>query len=467
MNPAQKNEPFWLLSNYNDPDSKVAILEDGSVVDKERLIMDIESVGQAFPEQRKLFLLKVSNNYDSLVDYLACLRFGQPFILIDENVEAQLLDSMISIYEPNYLLHKGGLNKLSERSHSLNDELAMLLSTSGTTGSPKLVRLSYNNIASNSFSICEYLGIRDSDTAIMTLPMSYSYGLSIINTHLQMGAVVVVNSDSIISREFWKRVQDYNVNTFAGVPFTFQMLRKLGYKRFNSSSIRYLTQAGGKLDVETLSYFMEECEALGQSFVVMYGQTEASPRISYLPPESLNDKLGSIGVAIPEGELFLTDTRGNLILEAGVEGEICYSGPNVMLGYATKPVDFSLGNTQSGRLETGDIGYFDKDCFFFITGRAKRFIKLFGLRLSLDAIDDWFATSSIQAVATGNDDKLIICIEDGCDYSENKVIEKVSTTFKINQNFVQTRMLKSIPRKNGGKVDFKQLSILLGKEGAC
>jgi len=467
MKASEKNEPFWALSNYHTQDSRILVLEDGVLIDKKRLVSDINSVGAGFPSERELFLLKVSNNYSSLVDYLACLRFQQPFILVDEDIEDKLLDSLIHLYEPNYLIHNGQLSKLSEHSHNLNSELAMLLSTSGTTGSPKLVRLSYKNISSNSHSIVDYMGIRSGDTVITTLPMSYSYGLSIINTHLQVGASIVINNDSVISREFWNKVQDYRVSTFAGVPFTFQMLKRLGYNRFNSESIRYLTQAGGKLDSDTLSYFTEQCEILDQSFFVMYGQTEASPRISYLPPKSLKNKQGSIGVAIPSGRLFLTDAEGEIISEPGIEGEICYSGPNVMLGYATEPEDFALGDSQSGTLATGDIGYFDCDNFFFITGRAKRFIKLFGLRLSLDAIDDWFALSSIPAVATGNDDRLLICIEDGSSCSESEVVDKVSSVFKLNKNFVKTKKLASIPRKNGGKIDFKRLSILIGEGDAC
>lgn len=450
---------FWDIDNSASNNTAV-ITESDCKITYEQLRKDIQDFSKKLPKTRSFVFLLADNTYVSLVSYLSCLYAKQPFLLMDLQIERGLLDTLVMQYHPNILIKSGDIQVLHSEVFELFPDLAMMLSTSGTTGSPKLVRLSYNNLASNARSIVDYLGIGDSEVAITTLPMSYSYGLSIINSHLLARATIVLNDFGVVTRDFWAKIKNYSVTSFAGVPYVFQMLKRLKYTRFDTSSIRYITQAGGKLDNETIEYFLAECSALKQRFVVMYGQTEASPRISYVPPQELATKVGSIGIAIPEGELYLIDSTGKRVYSPYVEGEIVYRGANVMLGYAETTKDLALADEQKRVLKTGDLGYFDEDGYFFITGRAKRFIKLFGLRIGLDSIDYWLSSKSINAVSTGSDDKLFICFE-GENHDLNEVKRTLAKEFKLNINAIQSVKIKNIPRKNGGKVDFKMLNKMI------
>ncbi|MGB5446030.1 MAG: AMP-binding protein, partial [Psychromonas sp.] len=425
------NSEFWSFNHINK--NNIALINElNEPVTYQQLNNEIESFIEKLPDHQILVFLKVKNSYKSIVGYLACLRSKNPFLLIDSKIESGFLTQLIETYAPNYLLKELTLEELNTDKNNFPSDLAMLLSTSGSTGSPKLVRLSHENITSNTRAIVEYLGIKETDCTITTLPMSYSYGLSIINTHLHAGASIVLNDHSFLEQKFWDKVKTHQVATIAGVPFSYQLLKRLNYSRFDTASIRYLTQAGGKLDTETLGYFYQTCDALGQQFIVMYGQTEASPRISYVPAKMAADKPNSIGIAIPNGRLFLNDNHGNEITTPFVEGELTYEGANVMLGYAENALDLQKGDHQKGLLATGDIGYFDETGFFYITGRTKRFIKLYGIRISLDEIDNWLTQNNIKAVSAGKDDSLTICHESASQKLANETRKKIAKTFKIN-----------------------------------
>lgn len=454
------NDFFWDFGNVDL--SRLAIITESFESKTYNMLNeDVNFAVKKLPSARSLIFIITSNSYSSLVYYLACLRGNHPFLLFDEKVDFSLLSSLQELYQPNLLIKEGLVEVYSKVEHYFHKDLAMLMSTSGSTGSPKLVRLSKLNLSSNTNSISDYLEIVQDDTAITTLPMSYSYGLSVINTHLSRGASVILNNYGILTKEFWAAVVEYQVSTFSGVPFIFQTIRKLKYQRFPTSSIRYLTQAGGKLDNETLNYFSNECDKLKQKFFVMYGQTEASPRISFLPPEMLKNKIGSIGIPIPYGKLQIQDSEGETITKTFCQGELVYQGPNVMMGYAEKPKDFSLGDISNGILYTGDLGYFDEDGYFFLTGRAKRFIKMFGSRISLDSIDSWLASQGLSVVSIGKDDLLILCVDNEFLQSTDLLKEKVSNKYKINANSILIHVLQFIPRNNGGKVDFAKLASLV------
>ena len=448
---------FWSF-RYINKKNIALINEFNESVTYEELNDDVEKFIERLPTSQIFLFLKVKNTYKSIVAYLACLRSKNPFLLIDSKIENYFLTQLVEIYCPNYLVDELNLKLLNKNKNNFHPQLAMLLSTSGSTGAPKLVRLSHNNIVSNTQSIVKYLAIKESDCAITTLPMSYSYGLSIINTHLYAGACIVINQHSVLDPKFWDKIKTHHVVTMAGVPFSYQMLKKLDYSRFDTSSIRYLTQAGGKLDASTLNYFHQKCQVLGQQFIVMYGQTEASPRMSYVPADVGVDKLNSIGIAIPDGKLFLMDNSRREITFPFIEGELTYAGPNVMLGYAESIFDLQKGDEQSQILATGDLGYFDEDGFFYVTGRIKRFIKLFGLRISLDVIDSWLLKNEIKAVTVGQDDLLVICYESATKEQASETKREIATTFKINIRNIKVIIIDKLPRINGGKMDYKALN---------
>lgn len=176
-----------------------------------------------------------------------------------------------------------------------------------------------------------------------------------------------------MQREFWQQLGDYKATSLSGVPYTFEMLDRLRFYRRDLPNLRTMTQAGGKLLPELHKKFAEYAEQTGKKFVVMYGQTEATARMSYLPPEKCLEKVGSMGVAIPGGRFFLINENGEIITEAERVGELVYEGDNVTLGYAVRGEDLAKGDERHGRLETGDMAKFDKDGYFYIVGRKSAF----------------------------------------------------------------------------------------------
>ena len=263
---------------------------------------------------------------------------------------------------------------LKAKSHfetELNSELAILLSSSGSTGSPKLIRISYKNLLSNTISISSYLNLNSDEIAITNLPMNYSYGLSIINSHLYVGAKIVVTEKSLFQRDFWELVKLNNVTSLSGVPYTYEILKKLRFFKMDLPSIKYITQAGGKLSNSIIEEFAYQCKNKNIDFFIMYGQTEGTARLSYLNPNKIIEKLGSIGKAIPGGKFRLVSNSNKIIESPNIEGELVYVGENVMLGYANEKSHLSKGAELNNILYTGDLAYKDKEGYFFITGRKK------------------------------------------------------------------------------------------------
>lgn len=419
---------------------------------------------------RQLGFLFSTNSLDWLCVYLACLRVGHVPLLLPSDLDASLAEQLIATYRPDWMWNPLGPQIADEESlpllmsagfswqkpsvsAELHSDLALLLSTSGSTGSPKLVRLSYRALSSNAASIASYLNIQAQDRAMTTLPPNYSYGLSVINSHLAAGASLVMCNVSLMSRDFLKTVQHENVTSLAGVPSWYQMLLRTGFDKAETPSLRILTQAGGRLDERTKRAVLNFSEAKGLRFYVMYGQTEAAPRISYVPPESLSAKLNSIGIPIPGGNLHLDDDTAELI----------YSGPNVMMGYAESQSDLSKGDELSGVLHTGDIGSVDEDGYFHITGRIKRFVKLSGNRYGLDEIEVQLTslTHTNLAVA-GRDERLGIWIEGSDQNLINLVKNFLQEKFGLHHTLFRIHMMPALPLLPSGKKDYSTLIVQLG-----
>tara|TARA_S200000501_G_scaffold333082_1_gene336236 strand:- start:505 stop:1608 length:1104 start_codon:yes stop_codon:yes gene_type:complete len=335
------------------------------------------------------------------------------------------------------------------KDYSIYKDLSLLLPTSGTTGSPKCVRLSYSNIYSNTVAICSSLNISSSDKVITTLPMSYSYGLSIINTHLFSNSSLILTNLSFAQRAIWDKIKSLKVTTFGGVPYTYKLLKKLKFSRLNIDSLDYITQAGGKIDYDTLNYFTKVCKEKKIKFFVMYGQTEASPRMSFLPPKMIETKAGSIGTPIQGGKFSLLKDKND------EEGELVYEGENVCMGYAFDKSDLKKKNENNGVLKTGDIAKVDKDGFYFITGRKKRILKLYGNRLNLDFVENEIQKQGLNCVCLGNDTELKI-------FTTNKNYVKDINNYLINKLNVSKYMfnlylVKKIPRNSSGKIIYSQI----------
>lgn len=423
---------------------------------------------KCLPFEKQLILVKAKTNIETIIGYISLLRNNSAFIMFDADSNEELLQNVIDTYTPNFIwetveqdfqyiyeYNNYGLRVVNTNKLDLHPDLALMLSTSGTTGSPKMVKLTKQNIDENCKSIVQYLNITESHRAITNLPLYYTYGLSILNTHLYKGASLVISNYSIMSKEFWNMFKEYEVTTFNGVPYNYEILKKIGFMKMDLPSLKYMTQAGGKLNknlVREYALFAVEKEI---KFFVMYGQTEATARISYLPIEKVLEKDASIGIPIPNGELYIKDLNsGEKIDLPNIDGELMYEGKNVMMGYATSIKDLSEGNSLNGILHTGDIARKDEDGFFYITGRLKRFIKIHGNRVGLDEIEHYLKSIHFDILCTGIDNVLMIVTKnDDIDIIKKEIIEK----YGFHHSVIKIKNLDEFPITNAGKINYQQL----------
>jgi acyl-CoA synthetase (AMP-forming)/AMP-acid ligase II len=450
------------------------IEENGQFHQIQQILIDGDSLFSKI-SSGSLVILLCQNQYETVFFYVNAIERGVVPILIDAESDPSLVKTLILKYHPDYIFTPStnvtkfenylGVYNLKnytllkckhERSTPLHSELALLLSTSGTTGSPKLVRLSYNNLVSNASSISEYLELDSKEIAISCLPMNYSFGLSIINSHLFSGGSVLMTTESITQRRFWELFRNFKVTSLSGVPYTFEILKKFRLLNADLPSLKTLTQAGGKLSNDLIEHFVQITSKKSIKFFVMYGQTEGTARLSYLPPQYTMEKLGSIGKPIPNGDFHVIDENGKKIDQPGTAGELVYTGPNVMLGYADCLADLSHGNENNGRLNTGDIALFDENGFYFIVGRIKRFIKLFGNRVNLDDLEKLLLDLEVQSACTGKDNALLIYILKPQD--NDLVKEFLTKKLGIHFSIFEIRIIEEIPKNASGKTLYSKLS---------
>lgn len=455
------------------------ILEDQSEHTYAQLSDAVNQLADILPT-RQLFFILGGNDYETILIYLAALQVKSVPLLLSSSLHETHLHKLIDTYKPNYVFapsekaqllgHWSSIFKFKNYSLlnnpktsnqlQLHDDLALLLATSGSTGSPKLVRLSSKNIISNASSIVDYLNITDHDRAITSLPIHYSYGLSVLNSYLYAGASIVVTHRSLLDPLFWQGVKRHQVTSMAGVPYTYEMLLKLRLERLNIESIRTFTQAGGRLEPAKAKKIYEFCAQNNIQFFTMYGQTEATARISYVPPQNGLTKLGSIGIAIPGGKLWLEDTQENEIHASKQIGELLYAGPNVSMGYAETLADLGAGDSLHGILRTGDLARTDEDGYFYIEGRKSRFLKLFGIRISLDAVEQYLLEQEIEAAAHGFDDHLILHAVNSPHWEASQLQQTLARQLGVHGSAISIRAIDEIPRLQTGKVDYACLNQL-------
>jgi acyl-coenzyme A synthetase/AMP-(fatty) acid ligase len=423
-------------------------------------------------ECRSLIFILTTNSIPSLKGYVASLSSGVVPLLLDSKLDGALLNHLIQTYEPQYIwapentqanfgqttMENGeyALHKTDFAPYLLAEELGLLLTTSGSTGSPKLVRQSYDNIRANTASICQYLEINETERPITTLPMSYTYGLSIINSHLASGATLLLTNFGVMQREFWDFFKERRATSFGGVPYTYEMLKRLRFFKMNLPTLHTFTQAGGKLIPDLHREFAEYAIQHGKRFIVMYGQTEATARMSFLPWQKALDKHGSMGIAIPGGAFSLIDADGSVVEGPETVGELLYRGRNVALGYAEKKEDLAIGDEWHGALLTGDMAKRDAEGYYYIVGRKKRFLKIFGNRVNLDEIERMVKNMfGIECACSGEDDRLKIYIVDPA-LSEN-TRKYICGVTGIHFSAVEVKAITAIPKNNAGKTLYKEL----------
>ncbi|HEU4515309.1 MAG TPA: AMP-binding protein [Nocardioidaceae bacterium] len=418
---------------------------------------------------RRLVLLGGRNDLESLVTYLAALSAGHPLVLVPGDNPGNLA-GVVEAYDPDVVAGPDGALQVRREgtAHDLHPELALLLSTSGSTGSPKLVRLSADNVQANAASIAEYLDIRPSDVAATTLPMHYCYGLSVINSHLLAGAGLMLTGLSVVDTCFWDQFRAAGATTFAAVPYTFDLLDRVGFASMELPSLRYVTQAGGRLAPDRVRRYAELGRGRGWDLFVMYGQTEATARMAYLPPDLALTSPGSIGVPIPGGSFHLEPLPETPLSRPGEPdvGELVYDGPNVMLGYAETPADLALGRVTTS-LRTGDVARRTPDGLFEVVGRRTRFAKIFGLRIDLDEVERVYASEDMMvacAAAPGpTGERLVVAIsDDAAPVDVERVAAVVKAHLGLPRGAVAVCPVHEVPRLPNGKADYRAVAALGG-----
>lgn len=468
----------------------------------ERVATTAERLGRV----RRLVLVAGANRADALVTYLAALSAGHPVLLVPGDGD-EAIASLTAAYRPDVVARTGtdGTWTLDEHhpgtAHTLHPDLALLLSTSGSTGSPKLVRLSHDNVQANAESIATYLGITDTDRAATTLPMHYCYGLSVIHSHLSRGAGLLLTERSVTDDAFWAEFRAAGATSLAGVPYTFDLLDRIGFDRMELPRLRRITQAGGRLAPERVARYAELGRRRGWDLFVMYGQTEATARMAYLPPHLAATRPEAVGIPIPGGSFRLrplddhehalapgdgltlghgltpgqgltadrglTPGRGLAPVPASAHGpaggegdrrplvgELVYSGPNVMLGYAESPADLSLGRTVV-ELRTGDLARQAPDGLYEIVGRRSRFAKILGLRIDPQRVEAALERHGVRAYCAGDGDELAITAA-GTAADEPRLRRLAAAACGLPPRAVRLRALPEadLPRLPTGKPDY-------------
>jgi len=416
--------------------------------------------------ERTLGFLLCDNSPECLMTYLGALRSGQAICLLEEGIPDELFLRLIETYLPDWVFSTERTNIPGFRAYnvpngllyrrdkvrpksSIAPELAVLLTTSGSTGSAKLVRLSLGNLQANAKSISHYLGITPADRALTTLPMSYSYGLSVVNTHLLAGSTLLMTRRSLVQKDYWDFIAQQHPTSLAGVPYHYEIMLRLRVLEKALPGLRTLTQAGGRLEPQRISQVERISARRGWKFFVMYGQTEATARIAYVPWERLSEKIGAVGLAIPDGTLSID----------GATGELLYSGPNVMLGYAQNRDDLAKGDELGGHLRTGDLARKDEDGYHYIIGRLKRILKVHGKRVSLDEVESLIGRHGGGAAACfGDDDNVRIAIE--ASEGEQIAADVIRDLLKIHPSAFHIFRVPSIPRLPNFKIDYQSLTRL-------
>lgn len=446
---------------------QVALIEaeSGKVITYRELQQQIDDFSQKHlaKNANSLVFIECDNSIEICVALLANLQAGNVIHLV-ANLSDNKTENLIELYQPNLIVKKDGtVLSNSDFVHTFAPGLCILLSTSGSTGTPKFVKLSKTNIDSNAQSISEYLRLTNNDIALSHLKLHYSYGLSILTSHLAAGASVCLTEAGVLDEEFWTQVNKYKVTSFAGVPYTYESLHKQGFDFAKYPSLRYVTQAGGKLESSLVKWFANNAAETNVAFYVMYGQTEASPRISYLPPELASKYGACIGKAIPNGELYIVDENGEKITQADTPGELVYKGPNVMLGYATSPTELATDD-ELEVLKTGDIACFNDEHLYYIVGRTKRFIKPFGVRVNLDEVQSYVKNIAANSAVTGTDEKLHILVEGQAKDVPSNLLSMVVQEFKLPKEIILIKTAPSIPLLVSGKYDYKAILNLKANE---
>jgi long-chain acyl-CoA synthetase len=439
-----------LLGWLDRPPSRTALVDvraDRSWTYAE-LAADVLRRAAAIPSRRKSLVACLCRpDAQSAIAYLGAMAAEHAVMMLDGAADRDAIDRLLDLYQVEFLLDGDGCERLHVSDGPIGDELAVLLSTSGSTGSPKYVRLSRHNVDANAAQIVQILDIDGDERAVQALPLHYSYGLSVLNSHLLAGASVVFPGASLVRPRFWEATRDHACTSLAGVPYTYTILTRVGFEDTALPDLRTLTQAGGRMEPETVLHFGRHMIERGGRLVVMYGQTEATARIAYVPPDRVLDKPDRVGVSVPGGRLSLAD-----------DGELLYEGPNVMLGYARRRADLAAGRVNRGRLATGDLASVDDEGFYSIVGRKRRMAKLSGQRVNLDELEILLMAHGRVAALELSGRLVLVRAAGATTTSRRELSQHVGELIRIPTRFIRVLDVDRLPLTSTGKTDYGTLA---------
>lgn len=468
-----------MLLNLNEhPDESLAALDSCGGQLTYGALRDFGETLKNRVRPRSLLFILTENNVGGIAWIVGALQAGIVPLILNAHTEDQLLADLYETYRPGYVVKPVGLaidrslsGNLREQalhydyqlmetdypSCAMHADLSHLLPTSGSTGSPKLVRHKYENIESSAQNISTFFALTPSDRPLLVLPLYYTMGLSVVFSHLYVGATVLVTNLNMTDRRFWSYMKEQGATSFTGVPYSFEILNLMRFFRMNLPELNLLTQGGGKMPRTLNLKFAEYCRDTGRRWIATYGQSEGTARMAWLPPELAVDKCGSIGFAVPGGELSLIDGDGLVITDPDREGELCYRGRNVTMGYARSQEDLLRGDERGGFLRTGDLAYRDADGCYYIVGRLGRFLKLYGMRVGLDECEQIIRSQypSQDCACVGTDEKMIVYVTDGIHAAAVKDLLVART--KIVASAFEVRAVGELPKNEAGKILYSQL----------
>jgi acyl-CoA synthetase (AMP-forming)/AMP-acid ligase II len=419
---------------------------------------------------KALVLCAGDRDLPTLLAYLAALRLGHTVAFLPASRE------ILAAYRPEFVVPAPGAEGGPPDNEYRPDETAgvrvfrrraatpagdihpntgLVLATSGSTGSPKAVRLSYSGVAANCAAIIQALGITPAECAPTTLPITHAYGLSVLNSHLLAGAGIMLGNRSPLSLAMWDELVRAGATSFAAVPTTYTAFGPAHAKLLDRSRIRTMTQAGARLGEETTERLWRTMEQRHGRFLVMYGQTEATSRIACLDHADLPTHLGSVGTAVPGGTITVEPTPARHGGRPG-EGAVHYRGPGVMLGYATGRAELARGN-EVDVLDTGDLGHL-RDGYLYLTGRTKRIVKVLGVRVSLDDLEQTVERPGHPTAVVSDDDDVVRLVGAGDPAVHQAQCRQLAESLGVPGRHVVFQPVDHLPRTPGGKVDYQALA---------
>lgn len=453
-----------------NPDSIAAKDTNGRILTYGQIITLAEAIEQMVT-QRSLFFILTKNDVGGIAWVMATILSGNVPLILSAHTEATLLSNLNDTYQPQYICapidtaYDGEevgnfcgyrVTATGAPRARMSNELSHLLPTSGSTGSPKLVRHKYDNIEAAGLNISTFFELTEKDRPLMVLPLHYTMGLSMVFSHLRVGAMILITDKSMTDPAFWKFMKEEKATSFTGVPFSYEVLDKMRFTRMKLPHLTLLTQGGGKMPLDLNLKFAEYCQENGKRWIATYGQSEGTARMAWLPPEYALSKIGSIGIAVPNAQLNLRDHNGNFITTPSGTGEMCYAGKNVTMGYALTREDLALGDERNGFLPTGDIAYRDPDGFYYIKGRMGRFLKIYGNRIGLDECEQIVKGAvNGECACVGTDERLVVYITDES-HAENAKIS-LTEALRLPANTIDIRILNTLPKNEAGKILYSKL----------